>query len=64
LLGGFTGELFAFKAQFNAFDECAVADLAKLILSCYAASRSIGAGAFLHFGAFLASNTANTNPHV
>jgi integrase len=46
LLGGFAGELFAFKAGFYAFGVGAVADLAELVFSCHAACRSVGAGAF------------------
>jgi hypothetical protein len=64
LLGCFTWKFLAFKAEVNPLSEGAIADLAEFILSCNAASRSIGAGAFLHFGAFFASNTTNTNPHI
>lgn len=53
----------AFKAEFYAFGVGAVADLAEPVFSCHAACRSVGAGAFLHFGAFLTSDTANTNFH-
>jgi hypothetical protein len=64
LLGGFTWKLFALKAQVNTFIEGAIADLAKLIRSRHAANTSIWAGAFRNFWAFLAGNTANTNPHI
>jgi hypothetical protein len=50
LLGGFTWELVAFKAEFNAFGVGAVADLAELVFPCNAADISVWACAFLHFG--------------
>ena len=64
MLGGFTGKLAAFEAEFYAFGVGAVADFAELVLPRYATDYAVGAGAFLHSGAFLASNSANTNPHV
>lgn len=60
-LGGFTWELAAFKAKFDDFGEGAVADLAKLVFPSNAAGCAVGAGAFLHFGAFLTSDPTNTN---
>lgn len=63
LLSGFAWKLFAFKAEPDSFRVGAVADLAELVFSCYTASCSIGALVALHFGAFLASDTANTNLH-
>lgn len=63
LLGGFAWKLFAFKAEFDSFGMGAVADLAELVFSCYTTSCSIGAVVALHFGAFLTSDTANTNLH-
>jgi len=59
--GSFTGELAAFKAQFYVFGVGAVADLAELVFSCYATVWTCWAGAFLHFWAFLACDSANTN---
>ena len=63
LLGGFAWELFAFKAEFDAFGVGAVADLAELVFSCHATNCSVGACAALHSGAFFTSDTANTNLH-
>jgi hypothetical protein len=60
LLGGFAGELAAFKAEFNAFGECAVADLAELVFSCNATDASVWARAAGHFGAFLAGDSADS----
>jgi hypothetical protein len=60
----FTGELFTFKAQLDAFVESAVANLAEFVLSCYASNSAVWASAILHFWAFLASNTAYTNSHA
>ena len=54
LLGGFAGELAAFKAELDAFGVGAVADFAELVFSCNAANGSVRAGAFLHFWAFFA----------
>ena len=64
LLGGFTGELAAFKAEFYAFGVGAVADFAELVLPSHAASCSVGACGTLHSGAFLAGDSANTNFHA
>jgi hypothetical protein len=41
-LGGFTLELAAFKAKFDAFGEGAVADLAKLVFPSNAAGCAVG----------------------
>jgi hypothetical protein len=62
-LCGFAGEFAAFKAEFNAFDECAVADLAELVFSCNAADAAVWACAAGHFGAFLACDSADTDFH-
>ncbi len=64
LLGGFAGELLAFKTEFNAFGVSTVADLAELVFSCHAPDVAVGAGAFLHFGTFLACYAANANSHL
>jgi hypothetical protein len=64
LFGGFTGELGAFKAEFDAFGVGAIADLAEFVLSCNAANATVGAGAFNHFWAFFTSDSANTNPQI
>jgi hypothetical protein len=64
LLGGFAWKLFAFKAEFNAFTVGAVADFAELVFHSHTADAAVGACAALHFGAFLAGDTANTNLHV
>jgi hypothetical protein len=64
LLGGFAWELFAFKAEFDAFCVGAVADFAELVFTGNTADCAVGAFAALHFGAFLAGDTANTNLHV
>lgn len=63
LLGGFAGELGAFKAEFDAFGVGAVADSAELVFSCYAADGSVWACGFLHFGAFFACDSADTDFH-
>jgi hypothetical protein len=63
LLGGFTGELWAFKAELYAFRISAVANLAELVRSCNTASLSIWTGLFLHFWTFFASDAADTNSH-
>jgi hypothetical protein len=64
LLCGFAGKLFTFKTEFNAFSECAVADLAKLVFPRNAANTAVWALSALHSGTFLAGNTANTNLHI
>jgi len=63
LLGGFTREFVAFKAKLHALGVCTVADFAKLVLSRNTANGSVWASVALHFGAFLAGNSANTNSH-
>lgn len=64
LLGGFTWKLFAFKTKFDAFGVGTVADFAELVFPCNTANCSVGAVAALYSGAFLAGDSANTNPHV
>jgi hypothetical protein len=64
LLGDFAWELLAFKTQLNAFSESAIADFAELVFPCYAADGAVWAGAFLHFWAFFAGDSANTDSHV
>jgi hypothetical protein len=61
--GGFTGEVFAFKAQFYAFGVSAVADLAKLVFSWHATNPTVWTGACLHFGAFFACYSTNAYTH-
>lgn len=61
LLGGFTRERGAIKAEFNAFCEGTVADLAKLVLARYAANAAVGAGAASHFWAFFAGDSTYTD---
>lgn len=62
--GCFAWELFAFKTQLYAFDIGAVADLAKFVLPSNAAVAAVWACALLHFGAFFAGDSANTDFHV
>jgi hypothetical protein len=62
-LGGFTGELFAVKAEFDAFGVCAVTDCTELVFSGYAAVGSRWATVFLHFGAFFAGYSTYTSFH-
>jgi hypothetical protein len=64
LFGGFAGELFAFKAEFYAFGVGAVADFAEFVFSCYATNGAVWAGAFVHFWAFFACDSANPNFHL
>ena len=63
LLGGFAGKLGAFKAEFDAFGVGAVAYLAEFVFACYAADGSVWACALLHFGAFFACDSADTDFH-
>jgi hypothetical protein len=62
-LGCFAWELGAFKAKSDLFCEGAVADLTKPVFLCDAATASVWAGAFGHFWAFFAGNSAHTNFH-
>ena len=64
LFGCFTWELGAFKAELYAFGVGAIADLAELVLSCHATICYRWAGAFLHFWAFLACDSANANLQI
>jgi hypothetical protein len=63
LLGGFAGKLWTFKAELNAFGVGAVAYLAELVFACYAADGSVWAITLLHFGAFLAGYSTDTDFH-
>jgi hypothetical protein len=64
LLGGFTWELATFKAEFHTFSVSAVADFAELVLSCHATNTSIWTCIALHFWAFLAGDSTNTDSHL
>ena len=63
LLGSFAGEAAAFKTELDSFGVGAVAYFAELVFACYAADGSVGACAFLHFWAFFAGNSTDTNFH-
>ncbi len=63
LLGGFTGKFTAVKAVLDASGVSAVADFAELVFASYAADFAVWAGMFLHFGAFLAGDSADTDFH-
>jgi hypothetical protein len=61
--GIFAWKLSAFKAELHSFSVCTIADLAKFIFPCDATCLARRANPFLHFGALLTSDTANTNFH-
>jgi hypothetical protein len=63
LFGSFAGELGALKTQLYTFTVGAVADFAKLVFPCYATHIAVWAVALLHFWAFLAGYSADTNFH-
>jgi hypothetical protein len=54
----------AFKAEFNAFVVCTVADLAELVFPRHATDCAIWACIAHHFWAFLAGDTSDTDFQV
>jgi muramoyltetrapeptide carboxypeptidase LdcA involved in peptidoglycan recycling len=63
LLGDFTGKIGAIKTQLNASLMSTVADGTEAVFPRHAAHFAVGAASRLHFGAFLAGNSANANFH-